>query len=453
MASDTTTEFEETTTGSIDRPFGGLSSPEVKCQTASHGAVGKVLRWIKLDGLVILFDQGCCSITTFLCGVFVARACSKDEYALYVLGFTLLMVVQLVQHSIVSIPFTVHSPQMDLARSASYFGSKVIHQATLSTVTIAGLVGTAVLLHMIRLNSHMTGMLLGLSVGVFGLLMRDFMRYILLARLQIWSSLLMGLMANFATLIGLYWAYSSGRLSAAFAYIIVGFSSALPAMLAVISRRREVMIQRSQVVRDLKRDWRFGRWLLISYVANSFGVQSMPWLLLLFYGSESVAIMGVLIAITGFIRPIVIGADAYLVPKLANRLKDGGLRSATKAGTVAFAAMGGAMLAYVLSMALWGEALVGVFYTERYQGHAGSLVFMAVAMGLIGTNIPLRALLRVTNRPKAESFASVCGSLVMILAGLSLVPWCGILGASIAISIGNLAFVCINKLAISRVTK
>ncbi len=430
-----------------------LVSPKCDSLIPSLRVIAKVLLYIKPEGIVVLFDQGCSSITTFLIGVLVARACTKSEYALYVLGFTVLVIVQLVQRSIVSTPFTVYSPQMNNARRASYFGSKLIHQLTLSTVTISGLVATAVLLQVIGLNSHITGMLLALSVASFGLLARDFMRYVFLARLQIWSNLLMSLVANFATLIGLYWVYSSGHLSATVAYVVLGSCSALPALLAILSRRDEIVFQKNQVVRDLKMDWCFGRWLLISVVANNFGSHSMPWLLLLFYGRENVAIMGILIAITGLVRPIIAGFDSYLVPKLANRLKHGSLQSVVKAGAAAFAAMAGTMLVYVLSMALWGDKIVGIVYTDRYQGHATPLAIVAVAVALLGMNVPLRALLKVIGHPEAECLGSVCGSIVKILLGLCLIPWFGVLGAGIALGIGNLTFVCINKLAISRVTK
>ena len=72
------------------------------CLTRGHSAAGDPF----------LADQGVSSATNFLTGVIIARACSKEELGLYMLGFSLVLFVTDLQTSLISTPYMVYAPRL-----------------------------------------------------------------------------------------------------------------------------------------------------------------------------------------------------------------------------------------------------------------------------------------------------------------------------------------------------
>jgi len=63
------------------------------------------------QGLLSLGDQAVASITNFATGVIIARASSKEQFGLYMLGFTLILLVTDLQTSLIATPYMVYAPR------------------------------------------------------------------------------------------------------------------------------------------------------------------------------------------------------------------------------------------------------------------------------------------------------------------------------------------------------
>src|SRR5664280_807115 len=57
------------------------------------------------QGIISLADQAVASATNFLTGIIIARACSKEELGLYMLGFSLVVFVTDMQTSLIATPY------------------------------------------------------------------------------------------------------------------------------------------------------------------------------------------------------------------------------------------------------------------------------------------------------------------------------------------------------------
>ena len=270
------------------------------------------------QGVVVLFDQGFCSIATFLMGVLVARTCgdNKREYGLYVLGFTLIVTLQIVQRCLVSVPFTIHSPHLNSRDHATYLGSTLIHHVVISGVAAVVFAIVAAMVSGTGRTDGFARILLALAVASVFVLLRDFTRYVLLAQLRVWASLLMGLAANIATVLMLLWANMGGWLNAPVAYLILGGSSGLPAIIVLLSNTKHLRVVKNALFGDLKKNWRFGRWTLAATGVTIMGIQVIPWFVLFFCGRSSVAEFGALRVVAGIIQPAISGVVGYLTPKL-----------------------------------------------------------------------------------------------------------------------------------------
>jgi len=260
----------------------------------------------------------------------------------------------------------------------------------------------------------------------------------------------MSMVANSATIIGLYWVRSLGHLSPSVAYVIMGICSGMPAIVVVVMKCGELRIVKRRIMQDFRTDWKFARWIFWSAGTTTFGTHVVPWLVLLWHDKSEVAVVGVLLTITGIIRPAIVAANQYLLPKLANHYSRKGSASTLKVGLVALAAMAAAMALYVFVMVIWGGQIVEVVYTDRYQGHGSALLAMAVAVAFGGMVIPLKALLQVLNRPNVDFLGSVLGAVTKVAAGICVIPWHGVFGASTAIALGNLMVLGVDGFGVSR---
>ena len=418
-----------------------------------HHLIVRILRPNVRQGLVVLVDQGFYSITNFLTAILVARTCSKEEFGFYVLGLTLLMTLLIVQRSLVSTPFVVYSPHLKTHDHDAYFGSTLIHHLSISGIASVGFALAAGVLYLTRRGQGMDAVLIALSLGSVPILLRDFMRYVLLADLRFWTSLLMGLAANLATVIALFWIYVNGWLTAPVAYLVMAGCSGPPAAILIFSKRKHLSIVKNRLVSDIIKDWHFGRWLLAASGATTIGVQTIPWFVLLWCGADSVAVFGALMSVAGIIRPAILGVAAYLTPKLAHHLQSAGLAATIKIGLKVIRTMSVFVVAYIVFMLVLGDEIVGVFYTARYQGYLIALAIIATGTGLAAHSTTLKALVRAIGKPEIEFWSSVYASIVCVLASIFLIPRFGIVGAAMAMTTWNATFAVTTRLRVAWITE
>ncbi len=393
------------------------------------------------QGLWVVFDQGLSSVATFLTGVLVARSAGKAEYGLFVLGFTVISIFQLIQRSLISVPFTVHRPHIEQDKRHSYLGSSLVHQFAISFFSMIGFALTAWILRLTYGQNSIFLAVVAMAMVSVAMLFKDFIRCVLLADLHVKASVTMGLFINITTISALLITYSYGKLTVFSACIILASCSVIPASVIVLRIKRRWKIIVTELLGDFLKNWHFGRWTLGSVVANSLGIRAIPWIILIFCGREDVALIGAMMAIAGIITPLMTGIASYLTPKLANLLKTSGQCSVIKAGMSVSKFAVAAGIVYVLLMIAAGEKFIQLLYTLNYSGHGNVLVVISIAVALEAVNVPLKAILRVTHHPEIESYGSVCALVLVIASSVILIPLFGIMGGAVSMVIGKAVIV------------
>ena len=96
------------------------------------------------QGIISLADQAVASATNFLTGIIIARACSKEQLGLYMLGFSLILLMTDFQTSLITTPYMVYAPRLKGRAHALYTGSTLIHQLVFCLITMLGVAGGAI---------------------------------------------------------------------------------------------------------------------------------------------------------------------------------------------------------------------------------------------------------------------------------------------------------------------
>ncbi len=427
-------------------PAESAVATQVHSESKLRHLLSKFLRPSILQGSAVLLDQAGYSIVTFITATLVARACTKLEYGSYVLGLTLVFFCGVIQHSLVDVPFAVLSQKLTGRRHATYLGSTFLQHLCLGLLIALCFTMAWGVSRLFSQTGEVIDLLLPLAAVAVGIHFKTFMRSMLIAKLRPWTSLAMGIVINTITVGGVVTLYAADYLTARTAFLVMAFGSVVPAALALLMQRRSLCIRRSKILSDFAKNWRYGKWIFAATGANVGGIRLLPWLTLLWCGREIVALVGVITMSACIIRPAIEAFAGYLTPKLANYAQSNGFTSTRKKVIllVKLAIIIGGF--YVVFMFLFGDYLVGILYTARYQGYAVALTIIAAAISFKVVDVPIRVFLMAMNQPKTVFHSSIIASLITLVTAVVVIPQFGVVGVALAMMTHYIVSLCVNYL-------
>lgn len=382
-------------------------------------------------GFVTLADQAVASITNFLTGVIIGRTCTKEEFGLYMLGFTIVIFATSIQTSLISTPYMVYSPRLKGGDHKQYTGSTLIHQLGFATLTIVvlAIAGTLIFLE----GSYGLSRVVWVLAAVIAFIMfRDYLRQLCFAGLQMKTALFLDCSVAVVQIGGLLLLAYFGILSATLAYWVAGFACALTAIGWFISMRKKFMPTLNQAVRDLVRNWVLAKWTFAASVAIIVGAELYPWILA---GFHSTAATGVFSACKGLIlitNPFLMGVTNFLGPKTAHAFARGGLgelRRVVLSSMLAIVAIMGLFGLVVLFLGGW---LVALLYGAKYAGYGHIVSILVIGRVITSAALATNCGLLAVERPDAVFKSHLICVLVTVLLGIPLVWFYSVLGAAVA---------------------
>jgi len=388
---------------------------------------GKLTGRTARQGLVVIADQSLCSLANFLIGVLVARSCSKEEYGLYVLAFTLLTTAENVQMSLTGTPYTVLSPRLGRQGRSAYLGSTLITHMGISLLAALTFAAAAGLLHVCSRGGGLPQVLAVLAAACGFVLLRDFVRTVMLAQLRVWASFCLGLSSSVITVGLLGWAYWGGWLSAPTAYGIMAFG-AVPAVAVLFGTWRNIKITGSVFTRHAGSNWEIGKWLLASAGTSTVLAQVYPWALVLSGGTAGASVYGACMAPIMVLNPLLIGMGRFMAPKMAHAAAVGS-QHVRKAVSWATLILAGPSLVFVAAAAFFSEDALRFLFDTKYAGYGPVLVVLALGLPVYVLGMPLQAGAIAMRKTSLVFQANLAGALTSLVVGLPLAVLWGPLGA------------------------
>jgi len=78
-----------------------------------------------------MIDQALISATNMCTSIVIGRTCTKAQLGLYASGLSLILLVTAIQSALVTVPYTISSPQIPAGQHALYKGSTILQQMSL----------------------------------------------------------------------------------------------------------------------------------------------------------------------------------------------------------------------------------------------------------------------------------------------------------------------------------
>lgn len=400
-----------------------------------------------------ILDQVIVSIANFLTGAVVGRACTKDEFGLYMLGLSIVFIVMAPQTSLISPPYTVFSPRLECRRRASLTGSVVVHQLLISFLIAIGLAVVAVALLGDGADSRLPTLMLVLALLITFVLFKEFARSICFANMNFTVALLLDSVAAVVQVLFLILLAKAGYLTATSAFLIIGIASGIGALAWLLTSRREILIIAEDVVQDLKNHLMFGKWLFFSIVIWNFWSNVYPWILTRFHGTEVTGVFAACMGTVAFANPLANAIGNFVAPQIAHSYARIGVSSVRKVASSLMMRIGLLVVPFCVALCSLGGWLAVLIYGRKYSGLGIEIAVLALSFLVTAIAMPLARTLQTMERPDVDFVVNLFPLVVMMFVGIPLVKNMGVLGAACGLLAGNLVAAGVRWVAVWRLTR
>jgi O-antigen/teichoic acid export membrane protein len=389
------------------------------------------------QGVLSLADQAVASITNFATGVIIARATSKDEFGLYMLGFTLILLVTDLQTSLIATPYMVYAPRLQGKAHANYTGSTLLHQVLFSLLTMLVLICAACAARFGVGPKGLEPVLWALAAVASLIMLREFVRRICFAGLKLKNVLLFDAFIGMGQICGLLVLAHFKLLSASRAYWLIGATCGLAVLCWLWRNKNLYRLSLDEAVTDLKRNWIFGKWVFASGLLWTASTNLYPWLLAFFHGTAAAGVFAACLGVVSASNPALLGIQNFLGPKIAHVYATRG-----QAGLRRFILRISASLAVPVSLLalvliVWGDRFVGLLYGSRYTGNGQVVAVLAVNLLLSAVVFSFSRALFAIERADLDFALNFAAIAIMLTLGLWLVKTYGPLGSAIGLLVAG----------------
>ncbi|MGV7235615.1 MAG: lipopolysaccharide biosynthesis protein, partial [Nitrosomonadaceae bacterium] len=335
---------------------------------------------------------------------------------------------------LVNLPVTIYLPRLHGRDHDTYLGS-----AAVSTIVLCVLFGltfwAANVWSGVYYEEENIRLLSILPVLLFLLvpsLLRDFMRNVLLAQLNVWASVRVNVTASLLALGTAVAYYLAQEMTFILAFQLVAITSGFAAAVMFWQHRAQFSIDRTLFRDHFKKRWKVGKWALVNVFAYAGSSQAYPWLLLYFTDYDAVAIFGACFAIASALGPILNGAGAYILPRMSHGYKDGNLHNLMRLLRMSILVLSLPYLLWLLLGVAFGEEIVTQLYSNAYHGYGFLFVLLLVQATILGMFAPLANALQTLERTDIITVSLIAAAVVTLVLGSFMIKQYGVIGAGIA---------------------
>ncbi len=427
MTSDLRTD-PELATPQLQQYFGSIAST---IRALARGSRHNGRAWTS-----VLCDQLLVSGTSFLTTVLVGRVLGKHQLGLYLLAYSVVVVLLELQNSFIASPYTINSPRLDRPGQDRYTGSALALSIGLSALAIAGvLVGSAFTPGGFGV-SELKPLSWCLSLMVAPLLIKEFGRRACFAYFRVREVLLLDVLVSFIQVGGLLQLTVFGSLSVPRVYCLMAIASGAAAALWMTSWRNRMAFTMRDALRTLRDTWSFGMWVLSGNMVLVLTQQVYPWYLASFKGPDATGTFAACAGLLALINPVISALGNYLGPATANASLRGG-RELSRVVVQATAVLSGVLCMFCIVVTALGNRLLFLLYGSGYSADVHLFAVLAASVLASNCTLALGFGFWAIGRPDMNFKINLIS--VVIAAGLG--PWLvrthGLIGAAYGLLLAN----------------
>ncbi len=411
---------------------GGLASGALARLRDLFGSTARRAGWA-------LADQATVSATNFATTVLIGRLAGPAELGLYSMAFSALVWILAVQETLITLPYTVFANRVDAEGRGRYAGSALLHGASVALLALVGLAAVALVMGLRPEWKRFQGIVLVLAFIVPFALLRDFIRRVLFAHLELSSAARLDMAVSGIQLTGLAGLVYWGGLSAANVCAVMGMACALAGGAVMFLQRRQFEPRLHEVLPAVRTSWDFGRWGFGSRVLGNINSDiTMVWVVGGLLGSQATGVFAACAAIVAFSNPFMLGSAHFLTPKICRDFGEQDQSERRRMVAWVTLIMGLVLACFCLAVWLFGGQLMEILYGRRYGGHHTTLTVLALSVLATALSVGTGNALFAMDRPDLNFRATMLGMFVGLLAVAALALPFGLTGVAGGLLCGHL---------------
>ncbi len=426
----------------MSEPVIVISSDTLQSAT-KIGFVSKVYRLLSRTilhkGSFTLANQGVVSATNFLTSVAIGRFCTKDQFGLYMLGYSIVLFVLDLQISLISTPYMIYSPRLKGKKLHLYSGSSLLHQIILSLALMTFLAAWGGVLSLGIGPSGLAPIIWSLMVVIGFIMLREFVRRICFADLRMEIALFFDFCVALIQISGLLVLAHYHLLAATQAFWVIGGACGLAGVAWLFLNRKTFIVCTSQALSDFKINWTFGKWVFASGILWAVSMNLYPWFLTFFHGTASAGEWGACLGVLALINVPLAGIQNFIGPKISNVYAKNGVSALRGFAFKTSILVGSIMSTLCCMLYLFGDPLMVFLYGTKYTGNGTVVFVLALSMVAASLAFAFSRALFVLERADIDFKVNIVPLVVLFTFGIWFVRSYGPLGAAYGLLLANIA--------------
>lgn len=344
--------------------------------------------------LISLVDQAIISGLNFTVAFVLARTCSQEEYGSFALAFSIILFVNGVSYTLISTPMMVLGATKKGEEAREYFSALFAGQVVLSLGSAILLACVVVIFYLSGSGSVLLNTLIGMVVCIPIIQLQDFLRRVLLTRLQTAKALVNDALLCCLQVTGLWFLYITNMqgeggteqslLSPRNAFFVIAAASMFAVLLGVRYFREFVGIRLSNILKYARENWRYARWGVVSMIGGLATLHATTWVIGIIGGEVAVAEVEAPRLLAGFMNVLVFGLANVFTPRTAAIFESQraiGLRRFLKKSYVLWSAI---CIAFAGFMLFFGKQTLGLAFGTRYADLSNILYMWTAYYVVVG---------------------------------------------------------------------
>jgi O-antigen/teichoic acid export membrane protein len=385
----------------------------------------------------VAVDQAIASVGNFATTILVGRAAAAAQFGTFGMLMEVYVVFNSLQSALVVYPLTIRGAVLEKEALKRMASACLLFTIVLCIPLSLAMAGTTVLF-------NQASILVWVCIAMILAQLQETLRRTLLAHLEFRAAIPGDAISYLLQAAVLYALLHEGRLNLRTAFIAMGATSGLAAIVQALQVGLRPIAVRD--LRGLVADfWQLGRWILFSNLTSIATNLTYNWTLALAWGTTQVAYFTVIVSPMKVVNPLMTALASVIIPMVSRLRHQAGVHRAKVVGAK-YAAIGFAVLVpYVLVILVFAGPCIRILYGNRpeYVGLGMYLRVFAISysLGFIG-NATLACANGLGNT-RANFGAMLVNAILSLTVALPLAYLYGIKGIVVGGFIATAAYTCV----------
>ncbi|MBX3434806.1 MAG: lipopolysaccharide biosynthesis protein [Pirellulales bacterium] len=371
--------------------------------------------------------------------VLIGRYCGEESPGIYALCISIVVFVSVLQDRCLATSYMVFIHKKLPDERGRFLGNTLVHLGLTTLAACVALAGYAGWLAARGARPEMAQAVLLLTVAAPSFLLRDFLRSVAFAHMQMVSALTgdaIVFVIQVGALATLAW---TGLLDVPAVFAWMGLATAASCVAWAVAKPLPVALDRGRLAADWREHWGYSRWLVAGRLAGNFSRFAMPWIVVWLADVATVSQLSVCSTLVGISWLFIRGVTNYLRPLTIGAYVQGG------AGPMLRVMWQGIGLFVVtlgtIAVALWfvGGWLLATVFKPEYAVAGPALAVLGLGSAITAVGMTVSNALSAVHDTRSQFWGEVITMVVTLATAVPLVHAFGVTGAAWSLLAGAAA--------------